>query len=125
MIVAVLYILALSFLYAAKVETVCIDKKSKFISIGKTNTYCIKTLEKHNLSSIAGIAIIKAGRKSVTEDSIHYKVQVNLTHGNHIRILETSKKIEAKRRMMVIKNFLKSEMDVPVFGDIIDESHQI
>lgn len=76
MIVIVLMLLAISFLFAGKVESVIFDKQKKQLQLWSTTLICRKEVRIYPLSQISGVKAYKRGHNGVNVYTLHYKLMV-------------------------------------------------
>jgi hypothetical protein len=105
-IVSIMYTIGIIVFFCGKIEVVCFDKDKMIMSHNKwILCYKWKGIE-FSLTDIANICLQREGVTNGYEDTIHYKVSVELKNGLPLRILETKSRHRAIEKATEIKNFL-------------------
>ena len=98
-IVIGLIILAFSFMYAGKVESIVFDKQLQQLQLWKTSILCLKDVQKYSMRQISGVRVYRRGHNGVNVYTIHYKINVDFKERPSLKIMETQSREKAVRQV--------------------------
>lgn len=84
-------VLALSFFFAGKVESIIFDRQKQELSLSKTSVICTKNVLKFPMNEIVDIKAYKKGHSGVNIYTLHYKIMAEFRTLPPFKITETSK----------------------------------
>jgi len=114
-------VVGISFLVAGTTEIVQFDKHDFEVVVMNKSLCCIESSKRRVLSSINSIEIVKRGRRSVGDDTIHYLIVLHCEGEVPLEMLETRDRFKIKQRYLDIQYFLGKEVELDNLN-IVDQS---
>jgi len=101
-----MFILALAFIFAGRIESIVFDKKQKVLIQCKTTVFCYKNVERFPIEDISEVITYKRGHHGASVYTIHYIIEIVFNNYPPFKLIETGSESKAIKQTCIIKNFL-------------------
>lgn len=118
-----LMVFSFVFLVNGYITSVEINLELKIVIKEKKNLCCCREAESRDLENLKDIRILKRGRETFEQNSIHYVIIMEFEEEEPLEIMEEDSVLKIKKKYVEIQTYLKKKIDFDSWIQVKDESY--